>query len=399
MFFWLLIFNRWKRLLPLYLPTGAALFLAIATPWHVLAAMHNPTWFHRYIIEEHFLRATSNYASRTGPPYYYVGIVIAGLIPWTGFVWPAVRDGVRGGWAKRAENATAWFFVTWAGFMFLFYSALQSKLPPYILPIFPALAVVTGAWLARVAADERGAARLRVGLGIFSFVNGLLAVALLAVVLKPQLALRDEAKALALQPPAFAMAAVLILSGIFVPWLARTRGARTAIAGIAVTAGLFFVALQFAAPYIKSSTAELGRYVKAHASANDRVFHYYDFYQDFTFYAERPVGVVGSNVGELELKEDAAARASGRFINDETLLAEWPKPGRIYLVVQPRKIEDVKKVYATARLKWERARSAARDGGKPFDEPPPETPVFAAPAFRYHLIAQTPDYYLISNQP
>ena len=109
--------------------------------------------------------------------------------------------------------------------------------------------------------------------------------------------------------------------------------------------------------------------------------------------------MVGSNVGELELKEDAAARASGRFINDETLLAEWPKPGRIYLVVQPRKIEDVKKVYATARLKWERARSAARDGGKPFDEPPPETPVFAAPAFRYHLIAQTPDYYLISNQP
>src|SRR6185369_15354715 len=56
MFLWLLVFNQWKRLLPLYLPTGALLFLAIALPWHVLAALHNDTWVHRYVVFEHFLR-------------------------------------------------------------------------------------------------------------------------------------------------------------------------------------------------------------------------------------------------------------------------------------------------------------------------------------------------------
>lgn len=400
MFFWLLIFNQWKRLLPLYLPTGVALFLAIAAPWHVLAAMHNPTWFHRYIIEEHFLRATSNYASRSGPPYYYVGIVIAGLIPWTGFVWPAVRDGVRGGWAKRRENATAWFFVTWAAFMFLFFSALQSKLAPYILPIFPALAVPTGAWLAGVAVHADGAKRLKLGLRVFSFVNGLLAVALLTAVLKPGLIIKEADKALALQLPAMVMAAVLILGGIFVPWLARVRGPRAAIMGIAVTAVLFLGCLQVAAPDInKRSTKVLGLWVKEHAKPEDRVFHCYDFYQDFTFYAERPVGVVGSNVAELELKEDERARASGRFISDTKLREEWTKPGRIFLLVQERKIADAKNGYAAAQAAWEKKVAAAQAQGTALGEPAPEMPVFADPAFRHHLIAQAPEYHLYSNQP
>ena len=38
MFLWLLIFNQWKRLRPLHLPTGILIFLVIALPWHLLAA-------------------------------------------------------------------------------------------------------------------------------------------------------------------------------------------------------------------------------------------------------------------------------------------------------------------------------------------------------------------------
>ncbi|MCX6952308.1 MAG: glycosyltransferase family 39 protein [Verrucomicrobia bacterium] len=288
MFLWLLVFNQWKRLRPLHLPTGALLFLAIAAPWHVLAGMRNPTWVHRYFVEEHFERFTSDYASRPGPWHYFIWIAIAGMIPWTGFVWPAVRDALRGGWAKRAENATAWFLVTWSAFIFLFFSYSKSKLPPYILPIFPALATLTGAWLAQTVALADGAQRLRTGLRIYSFVNGLLAVALLTAVLKPGLIIRDQAQALALQWPAIAMAGVLLLGGIFVPWLAKTRGARVSLIGIVVTAALFLGCLQVAAPDInKPSTKLLGLYVKQHAKPDDRVFHCYDFYQDFTFYCSK----------------------------------------------------------------------------------------------------------------
>ena len=95
MFLWLLVFNQWKRLRPLYLPTGLLLFLAVAGPWHVLAALHNETWAYRYFVFEHWLRFTTPAASRPGPWYYYIGVILAGLIPWVGFLWPALREGLR----------------------------------------------------------------------------------------------------------------------------------------------------------------------------------------------------------------------------------------------------------------------------------------------------------------
>jgi 4-amino-4-deoxy-L-arabinose transferase-like glycosyltransferase len=410
MFLWLVIFKQWKRLRPLYLPSGILLFLAIAAPWHVLAAMRNETWAHRYFVFEHFERFLTPVADRPGPIYYFVGIVIAGLIPWTGFLWPATRDALRGmdgptagtstslkgAWARRRENADAWFLPIWAAFIFVFFSISKSKLAPYILPIFPALAVLIGRWLAATVAENAGA-RLRNGLRVFTFLCGLLAVALCMVVTRPDLLKLDAVKALALQPPAFVMAAVLLLGGIFAPWFVRVRGPGAGLSAVVLMMGAFFVTLLFAAPHIsKPATKELALFVKTHAQPADRVFHCYDYYQDFTFYAERLVGVVGSNRAELELIEDAAARTSGRFISDTELLAQWSQPGRIFLVVQERKIREVKADYAKARLAWER-RAQGAEGA--LLQSAPERPIFADPAFRYHLIAQTPVYYLLSNQP
>lgn len=363
MFLWLLVFNQWKRLRPFYLPTGLLLFLAIAAPWHVLAARHNETWAHRYFVYEHWERFTTPAASRPGPWYYYIGIILAGLIPWTGFLWPAVRDGLRGGWARRKANADTWFLVTWVVFIFLFFTKSHSKLAPYIVPVFPALAVLLGAWLAKVK-DEPGAARLRTGLGTFYAICGLLAIALCVVVIRPP-AKMDADQALALRPVAFTMAAVLLLGAAGVAWLAKNRGGRGALTGMILTMGLFFVVLQFAAPDInKPSTKELALFVKTAAQPGDRVLHYHYFFHDFTFYAERLVDVV-SYKGELELEEDAAARASGRFLDDGSFRHHWTGPGRLWVVARP---EDVKEL-------------------------------FADPTFRYHLIKQTKDHYLFSNQP
>ncbi|MEO6244906.1 MAG: phospholipid carrier-dependent glycosyltransferase, partial [Opitutaceae bacterium] len=308
MFLWLLFFNQWRRLRPFYFPTGALLFLALAAPWHVLAALHNETWVHRYFVYEHFERFLTPAASRPGPVHYFVWIVIAGIIPWTGFLWPATREALCGGWARRKENADVWFLITWVAFVFFFFSVSKSKLPPYILPIFPALAVLIGAWLARVL-EEKSAAPLRGGLRAFTFLNGLLAVALLTAVLKPGLFIKDLDQLAALRTPAIALAAILLIGGVLAPWLARLRGARVALVTVVATAAAFFVALQFAAPDInKPGTKDLALVVTARAQPGDRVMHYHEFFHDFTFYAARLVEVVAFE-GELQLEEDAAARA------------------------------------------------------------------------------------------
>jgi len=362
MFLWLLLFNQWKRLWPLYLPTGALLFLAIAAPWHLLAAAHNETWAHRYFVYEHWQRFTTPAADRPGAWWYFVPVVLLGLFPWTGFLWPALRESLRGGWAARKQNADAWFLVTWAAFIFLFFTKSHSKLVPYILPVFPPLAVLIGAWLA--AAVKNGAARLRPGLAGFSFLCGLLAVALIVVVLKPD-AIRDPAQAQVLRPFAYVMVAVLLAGGVLAPWLVRVRGPVAALAAVSLTMVLFAGTLAFAAPHIqRPGTKELALIVKARAQPGERVLHYHEFFHDFTFYAGRVVDIVAFK-GELELGEDAAARASGRFIDEARFRELWAGANRLWVVARKKDV----------------------------------TELFADSSFRYHLLGESRDHYLFSNQP
>ncbi len=64
------------------------------------------------------------------------------------FLGQPLRHNLRGGWAARGANSVAWFCVIWAGFIFLFFSASHSKLIPYILPVFPPLALLIGCYVA-----------------------------------------------------------------------------------------------------------------------------------------------------------------------------------------------------------------------------------------------------------
>jgi len=363
---WLLVFNQWKRLRPLYLPTGALLFLAIAAPWHILVARRNGTWAHFYFIHEHWERFTTTEHHRYGPWWYFIPVVLLGLFPWVGFLWPASREALAGGWARRKENAEMGFLVFWAAFIFLFFSASQSKLIPYILPVFPPLAVVIGAWLAR-RRDEGVLAPLRGGLRLFSVVCGLLALAVCAVVWDPALVRNlDPTQALMLRPYAYAAAAVLAAGAGGCGWLARARGARAALAGMVAATGLFYGVLALARPALQPvGTRDIALIVKAQVPPGDRVYHYHGFYQDFAFYAHRFYGTVSFYGDELELQNDAAARASGRFIDEAEFRREWARPGRIFVIARKRDI----------------------------------TELFADPAFHKHLLAMTRDYYLFSNYP
>ncbi len=364
MFLWLLAFNQWKRLRPFYLPTGLLLFLAIAAPWHVLAAARNPTWFHRYVVYEHFERFLTPAAGRAGAWWYFIPVVLLGIFPWSGFFWAGVRGALRGGWADRNKNADTLFFVLWAGFIFLFFSASHSKLPPYILPVFPALAVLTGRWLADGHAG--GWPALRGGLAFFGVFCGLLAAAVCVVVFRPSIVHNfPAAQAQALRPAACTLAAVLLLGGILAPALARARRASAALGAMAATVVLFCGVLTFAAVHIqRPGTKDLALFVKAHAGPSDRVLHYHDFFHDFTFYAGRAVDVVAAK-GELELEEDAAARGSGRFLDESAFRRLWAQPGRVFAVA--RKTDALR--------------------------------LFADPTFSCHLLAQSEDHDLFSNEP
>ena len=363
MFLWLLVFNQWKRLRPFHLPTGALLFLAIAAPWHLLAAARNPEWPRFYFIHEHWERFVSTGHKRYEPWWFYLPMVCAGLFPWVGFLWASLRAALAGGWARRKENADAWFLVLWAAFVLLFFSASQSKLIPYILPVFPPVAVLIGAWLAR-ASTEPASTRLRVAFGLFAFLCGLLAVALCVAVLKPGV-IRVPSQAELLRPYAFGMAAVLLLGGVAAPWAARVHGLRAGLLTLVSTSLGFYLILMLAAPSIqRPGTKELALQAAALIRPGDRVYHYHAFFHDFTFYARRTVGTV-TYQDELELPFLDPAERAARFIDDAGLRRQWTGPERVIVLARKQDL-------------WE---------------------LFADPAFRYHLLGEDQNHYLFSNRP
>lgn len=366
MFLWLMIFNQWQRLRPLYLPSGLALFLAIAAPWHVLVALRNPEWAGFYLGHEHWGRFTTSAHGRAEPFWFFAPVLVAGLFPWIGFLGAAVRSALAGGWAERNANAAGWFLVLWPGFIFLFFSQSQSKLIPYLLPALPPLAVLIGAWLAREWADG-AARRLRFGLGVFAFACGLLGIALVAVVQKPGV-IRDAEQLAALRPYALAAAVVLWLGGVAAPWAAKVRGVVAGLGTVVGTAIGFYLVVVLAAPtFQRAGTKELAAIARERVPPTERVFHYWAFFHDFVYYTERPVGLVGW-IDELEVQFMDTKERAARFIDDAELKRQWAGPERVWLVVRER------------------------------DQRSPQA-VFADPAFRVHVIAETRTHRLLSNRP
>jgi 4-amino-4-deoxy-L-arabinose transferase-like glycosyltransferase len=146
----------WKRLHPV---KGLLLFLAITVPWFALVSMRNPEFARFFFIHEHFQRFTSKIHHRDGAWYYFVPILVAGIVPWLGVLLQSLREGLRDqhesvlggsayGVAGRGFQPKKMLLI-WSVFIFVFFSISDSKLPSYILPIFPALALLAAAYLDR----------------------------------------------------------------------------------------------------------------------------------------------------------------------------------------------------------------------------------------------------------
>ncbi|WP_114689424.1 ArnT family glycosyltransferase [Polynucleobacter necessarius] len=137
----------WKIWTRLRLFSGSILFLAITAPWFVLVAQRDPQFLEFFFIHEHLQRFTQDAHSRTGPIYYFVPLLLIGLLPWI----LQVPGSIAQAWSeRRREFSAGWLLACWFGVIFAFFSVSRSKLPGYIIPVFPALALLIGNRLDRL---------------------------------------------------------------------------------------------------------------------------------------------------------------------------------------------------------------------------------------------------------
>ena len=136
----------WKIWRRLYLISGIALYLAITAPWFALVAKRNPEFLEFFFIHEHLQRFTQDDHSRTGPIYYFIPLLLIGFLPWIAQIPSSIAQAWR---ERRGYFSPSWLLVCWFLVILGFFSISHSKLPGYIIPIFPALAMLVGNCLDR----------------------------------------------------------------------------------------------------------------------------------------------------------------------------------------------------------------------------------------------------------
>jgi len=123
----------------LFAPRAIAAFLIVAAPWYLAVSVaQGRAFFDVFLLNHNVQRFTSTIHSHPGPFFYYLPVLLAGLFPWTGLVLPAVA-----GLSPRTARADL-FVLMWLALPLVFFSIAGSKLPGYILPCLPPLALLMG---------------------------------------------------------------------------------------------------------------------------------------------------------------------------------------------------------------------------------------------------------------
>ena len=333
-FLYLLATGRWRVLARVPWLTGIPLFLAVAAPWHVLAAARNPDFLWFYFVHEHVLRFATPIAERQEPLWYFAAVLVLGCAPWSG-LFPSVLRLVR--WRERrsalAEHPEPTFLLLWSGFVFVFFSASQSKLIPYILPALPPLAVMVGLLMARLREGELGASRLETG-GIV--VGGVLTALVGVFFLWAGLGRVDRLGLGGLVSPGLvipggllvAVAVLLVLAGLGRIW--RRRLLALFVASCCIGAAIMAVV-----PLVgrERSSKALADQLSAQLRDGDLVFAYRCYPESLPVYLERAVGVAAYQ-GELAfgISHLSGEERQLRFPTAEEFKAIWDSQNRVYAV-------------------------------------------------------------------
>ncbi|MCL6567081.1 MAG: glycosyltransferase family 39 protein [Acidobacteriia bacterium] len=154
---WALLTGQWRRAIRPLHPHVLVWFALTAMPWYVLCAQRNPEFVNVFLLAHNLQRYLTPVFRHEQPWWFFGPVLLLGLLPWTALLAGAVREAWRG-WQQWRQSASA-FFLCWAAFPLLFFSASQSKLPGYILPAVAPLALVMAASVSRSIENDRRTAR------------------------------------------------------------------------------------------------------------------------------------------------------------------------------------------------------------------------------------------------
>ena len=341
---YLAVRRKWSAPLEMELGWGLLIFFAIVAPWYAWAEIRRPGYLAYFLGQEHFARYLTPYYQRAKPWYYFFVVLAGGFFPWTFFL-PSLA---RRLWKKSLDDFSL-YLLLWAVVPFVFFSFSRSKMAEYLLPVYPALAILAGKTIAD--ALERWEVWL---LSLAWQALNLVALCFLLGFLWPQL-LPADAHEVLLQLPATAIAAIALLALIILPWTTWTTFRQNRERLFPPACLVFFLFFLFAHQFVEPisfirSYKELAAKSAPLIRPGDQLVIYDSYLPSLPFYLriDKPIWIVtpenaGDVMGSFYVAEKKPPAAPGYgkvvFTPDE-FQREWSSR-RLLVFVKQRRLTEL----------------------------------------------------------
>ena len=326
---YVLITRDWARFKQLHWYGGLPIYVATTAPWFLLVSLRNPEFPQFFFIHEHFQRFLTTVHHRVEPWWFFIPILLFGLMPFLPQFLRAMAGLLKRGSlgdSRRRFNHTLFLWL-WCGFIFLFFSLSDSKLGSYLLPIFPALAVLIG-WSLSL---------MRRGDALFSAL--LCAVLATAALWIAPLSLKGSEKVPVEMYQAFlpwlagGCLGLLLASlvGFLLAWFDRVASSITvaALGMFLATQALAAGAQAFSPLY---SQRQLAAEIAPQVAPEVPFYSLNDYPQSLPFYLGRTL-TIAAYKGELEF---GIGQEPTRWIPDQdAFVAQWRSDGQALAVMPP----------------------------------------------------------------
>jgi len=320
-FLYVVFTRQWRLFREMRARTGVPLFLLVSAPWFICVSVKNPEFVHFFFVHEHLERFLTKVHGRYQPFWFFIPVLIGCMFPWSLFLPVTVHS------LKQEKNSSVStplkFLSLWAIVIFCFFSFSGSKLAPYILPVFPVVALLIGRILS-IACEEGGNA-FRVNVRVIALITGIFG---LGVIFYPVLAHNPRLGFL----EGLVIGSILLAEGVAAFLCLPRSDVSGAFVALFIMSYIFMIIgpqLIFGDLAKRKATPELAQLIRNYYAPGARVVSYGWYQQGLPFYSRQRVTLVGVR-DELEFGSRQGDNSAWFLDDQHSAVSGIPRPGFLF---------------------------------------------------------------------
>jgi len=359
---WLIWTGQWRKILRFISPVGILIFLMTVCPWLILAQKENSDFLWFFFVREHFLRFTTKMHGKTEPFYFYLPILIGGVLPWAVYLIAAWKNKyISESLFTRDENK---LLLVWLLLIFIFYTISSSKLPTYIAPMFLPIALFAGCIFQKYeeSITLEGQGKGRVLFRILIIIQSLILI--IALFLPPIFQQYSDAeKGLVIMTSSYwwlyiVLPVMALILMTFLPDLIVRKFRKGWFFTIYILAALFlgsilFAANDFLAPYRSAKVAR--EHISRHVPADRDLYQYRVNFYGIDFYNKIRTPIV-EDFGELSegIVKLAPEEKKRYFLSPGEFFALCVEKKDIYCITQhQQRLKEIRTKMPKTEILWD----------------------------------------------